>query len=63
MLNHNVKRFTTERPRDSTTDRQAVLIEIPEMKGKVSLSPARSLIRTWNLRSSFIMITRALHTI
>jgi ferredoxin-NADP reductase len=35
MLNHNVKRFQTERPPGfSYTPGQAVLIEIPEMKGE-----------------------------
>lgn len=35
MLNHNVKRFTTERPPEiHYTPGQAVLMEIPEMKGK-----------------------------
>jgi ferredoxin-NADP reductase len=34
MLNHNVKRFTTERPQGlNYTPGQAVLVEIPEMKG------------------------------
>ena len=35
MLNHNVKRFTTERPQGlNYTPGQAVLVEIPEMNGK-----------------------------
>ena len=35
MLNHNVKRFTTERPQGlNYTPGQAVLVEIPEMKGE-----------------------------
>jgi ferredoxin-NADP reductase len=35
MLNHNVKRFTTEKPRGlNYTPGQAVLVEIPEMKGE-----------------------------
>jgi ferredoxin-NADP reductase len=35
MLNHNVKRFITERPQGlNYTPGQAVLIEIPEMKGE-----------------------------
>jgi ferredoxin-NADP reductase len=35
MLNHNVKRFTTEKPQDlNYTPGQAVLMEIPEMKGE-----------------------------
>jgi ferredoxin-NADP reductase len=35
MLNHNVKQFTTEKPQDlNYTPGQAVLMEIPEMKGR-----------------------------
>jgi ferredoxin-NADP reductase len=66
MLNHNVKRFTTERPQGlNYTPGQAVLVEIPEMKGKntLSRSPVCSLRRSWNLPSSCTMITMALRTV
>jgi NAD(P)H-flavin reductase len=65
MLNHNVKRFITERPQGlNYTPGQAVLIEIPEMKGEKHPFTLVCLVtRIWNLRSSFTMITRALRTI
>ena len=40
MLNHNVKRFSTERPQGlNYTPGQAVFIEIPEMKAGNTPSP------------------------
>ena len=68
MLNHNVKRFTTERPQGlNYTPGQAVLVEDPGNEGgksALSRSPVCSLrAGAGNYHQAVTMITMALRTI